>query len=139
MKVQPFPRVTFQRRSNMRAIKATNNTTTERRLRGLLSGSGIPGWNVRPNLYGSPDFVFRREKLAIFVDGCFWHGCKRCGHLPKTNKNYWRAKISRNKKRDAAVSRTLRARGYSVVRIWECKLRGHPRSCIARVTRALLG
>jgi len=70
-----------------------------------------------------PDFVFRRARLALFVDGCFWHGCPQHGTQPKGNAAFWRRKFSRNKKRDRLVTRTLRKSGWRVIRIWEHTLR----------------
>jgi DNA mismatch endonuclease (patch repair protein) len=70
-----------------------------------------------------PDFVFRRVRLAVFVDGCFWHGCPKHATQPKNNRAFWRRKFSANKQRDALVTRTLRRRGWRVLRIWEHTLR----------------
>ena len=70
-----------------------------------------------------PDFVFLRPKLAVFVDGCFWHGCPKHGTQPKGNAKYWRKKISNNQIRDRTVVRTLRKSGWQVLRIWEHDLR----------------
>jgi DNA mismatch endonuclease (patch repair protein) len=66
-----------------------------------------------------PDFVFPKLKTAVFVDGCFWHGCPRHGTQPRTNAAFWRKKIEGNRTRDRRVNRALRARGWEVVRIWE--------------------
>src|SRR5713101_1142471 len=71
----------------MRAVRGKNNRTTERRLRLGLVGCGVDGWRVRPGgLKGSPDFFFPAAKVAVFVDGCFWHGCPECGHVPRQNR-----------------------------------------------------
>jgi len=127
---------TLTRSRNMRAIKSRNNRTTERRLRAYLAQMGIKGWRVRPaNLVGRPDFVFSVRRIALFTDGCFWHGCPRCGHIPHTNRAYWKAKIARNKKRDSKIARALRNLGYRVTRVWECQLREDPNRCIRRVLR----
>src|SRR5262245_30946950 len=78
----------------MQAVRGKNNRTTERRLRMGLVRYGVSGWQVRPGgLKGNPDFLFISSKVAVFVDGCFWHGCAVCGHLPHTNRLFWRAKI----------------------------------------------
>jgi DNA mismatch endonuclease (patch repair protein) len=66
-----------------------------------------------------PDFVWRRERVALFVDGCFWHGCPWHGTKPASNKVFWRTKLARNRERDRLVSRTLRRAGWQVVRVWE--------------------
>ncbi len=127
------------RSRNMRAIRSVSNRTTEKRLSAILISAGLRGWRVRPEGFaGSPDFVFPREHTAIFVDGCFWHGCPKCGHIPKTNKAYWEAKIARNQARDSKITRTLRKSGFHVIRIWECDLKSRPKVCINRIRRALL-
>jgi DNA mismatch endonuclease (patch repair protein) len=82
----------------------------------------VTGWRRNSSVFGKPDFVFRRAKVALFVDGCFWHGCPRCYQAPKTSAAFWRAKIQRNMRRDRQVSRYLRGRGWKVVRVKECQL-----------------
>lgn len=115
----------------MRAIKSANNATTERKLRAHFSQLGIRGWRIRlSGLPGCPDFVFPALKIALFVDGCFWHGCPRCGHLPKTNIEYWSTKLARNKIRDRRVNRELRSAGFTVIRYWECAVKRDPRKCL---------
>jgi DNA mismatch endonuclease, patch repair protein len=73
-------------------------------------------------VFGRPDFTFRRVKLALFVDGCFWHGCSEHGRSPVANASYWMPKLLRNQERDREVSRELRKRGWTVLRIWEHEL-----------------
>ena len=137
-KLPPFRRPSRNRSENMKAIRSGGNRTTERRLVSLLANGRIEGWRIRPrNVLGKPDFVFRRKRVAVFVDGCFWHGCPHCGHIPKTNKVYWRAKISKNKRRDRYISRALRNKGYSVVRLRECDLRLRPAASLMRIRRVL--
>jgi DNA mismatch endonuclease (patch repair protein) len=104
----------------MAQVRSQRNRSTEWRLRGLLVRSGLRGWQVSPgDLPGSPDFVFRAERLVIFTDGCFWHGCPRCKKFPSSNVSYWDSKISRNRKRDRATSAELRRQGWTVLRFWE--------------------
>ncbi len=131
----PYVFATTARRSkNMRAIKSRSNATTELRLRAYLIRNRLVGWRVGANeIAGSPDFFFQRERIAVFVDGCFWHGCPRCGHTPKTNRSYWRKKLARNKQRDAQITRTLRSHAIRVLRLWECQLRDSPSSCLKRL------
>jgi DNA mismatch endonuclease, patch repair protein len=131
-------KTTPPRSRNMRAIKSTNNRTTELKMRAHLAQSGIRGWKIRPaNVPGCPDFLFSGPKLALFVDGCFWHGCPRCGHIPMTNVRYWRNKLQRNKARDRKIGRQLRSMGFRVVHLWECELREEPRRSVQRVALAL--
>ncbi|MBC2593748.1 DNA mismatch endonuclease Vsr [Ruficoccus amylovorans] len=108
----------------MSAIKGRGNLSTEERLRKLLVKNGISGWRRHlHSLPGKPDFTFPKQRVCIFVHGCFWHGCPHCYKPPKTNKRFWREKIAYNKKKDRRDARQLRERGYSVLTVWECKLR----------------
>ena len=133
-----FSGVSETRSKAMSAVKGKGNKTTEVRFRLALVRSGISGWKMHASeIIGKPDFYFPEKKLAIFIDGCFWHGCPKCGHIPKTNTEYWREKISRNKKRDKSVTRKLRYRNYKVIRIWEHELKGsinkHVREIISSI------
>lgn len=82
----------------------------------------IIGWRRRVCLRGKPDFVFAKQKIAVFVDGCFWHGCSKHCRMPKGNRKYWQTKIAGNRARDRLVARTLRRAGWWVLRIWEHEL-----------------
>lgn len=107
----------------MRQIKSRNNKSTELKLIKYFRLKGITGWRRNSKLDGNPDFIFPHKKIAIFVDGCFWHG-HNCRNLkPSQNKAYWEAKIKRNKKRDRGVNRILKKKGWRVARIWECELK----------------
>jgi DNA mismatch endonuclease (patch repair protein) len=77
---------------------------------------------VRPTFRVRPDFVFKQVRLALFVDGCFWHGCPKHATKPKNNRAFWRRKLSSNKQRDQIVIQMLRRAGWRVIRIWECAL-----------------
>ncbi|MBZ5646661.1 MAG: very short patch repair endonuclease [Acidobacteriia bacterium] len=129
---------TKARSANMRAIKSVRNRSTELRLRSMFIRLGLRGWSVHPpRILGNPDFVFHQVRVAIFVDGCFWHVCPNCGHIPKANRTYWVAKLHRNLQRDKSTNRSLKRAGYTVIRMWECRLRRDPQLCIRRVQRAL--
>jgi len=133
-----FKRPAAMRSRNMRAIRSSGNATTERRLISFFMRSRLRGWRLHvKGLPGKPDFVFVSSRIAIFVDGCFFHGCPYCGHIPKTNAAYWRAKILRNRTRDKQISRELRRWGYSVIRIRECQLRKQPNQCLKSVDQRL--
>jgi DNA mismatch endonuclease (patch repair protein) len=130
-----FEGTTPQRSRTMQAVRGTGNRTTERRLRLGLVRAGAKGWKVRPvGLAGKPDFFFASRKLAVFVDGCFWHGCPRCGHLPRSNSAFWKAKIERNRERDKRTSANLREQGISVVRFWEHELQNQLEKCIEKIS-----
>ena len=87
-------------------------------------------------MFGKPDFVFPKARVAVFVDGCFWHGCPQHATWPKQNAAFWAEKIGRNQARDRKVTRTLRATGWTVLRIWEHALK-KPERVLARVRRAV--
>ncbi|MDP3027953.1 MAG: very short patch repair endonuclease [Deltaproteobacteria bacterium] len=106
----------------MRNVKARGNKSTELKLIKLFKDYGLTGWRRNYLVIGKPDFVFLTSRLAIFVDGCFWHGCKDHCRIPATNKDYWVDKVNRNKKRDGIINATFRTRNWRVVRIWEHEL-----------------
>ena len=106
----------------MRSIKS-KDTKLERTFHSSLRSKGIKGIDLHPaDVFGKPDSVHRRAKIAIFLDSCFWHGCHEHCRMPHTNVEYWQRKIERNKKRDALVTNTLTKRGWLVLRIWEHSL-----------------
>ena len=123
----------------MSRIRSKQNATTELKLLSLLRVKRLQGWRRNFPLLGNPDFVFPKSKLAVFVDGCFWHG-HDCGRnlKPKRNASLWRRKFSLNRWRDASIRRTLRSKGWQVIRIWECVLARRPESCVRRIQRALV-
>jgi DNA mismatch endonuclease, patch repair protein len=133
-----FSNVTARASKNLSAVRGRGNRTTEIRLRLALVRARIRGWNVQPlGLPGNPDFVFFRERIAIFVDGCFWHGCPRCGHIPKTNSPFWQAKIQRNIERDQANIHKLCDSDFRVARIWEHELKSDLAGCVIRIVRLI--
>jgi len=119
-----FAGVSPKRSRTMSAIRGKNNRSTELKIRMTLVRKGIRGWkcNAR-NLPGHPDFYFCKKRLAVFIDGCFWHGCPKCGHIPKTRSLFWKAKIQKNKKRDRLNSQILNKMGLNVLRIWEHEIK----------------
>jgi len=158
----------------MSRIRSRGNRDTELALAGVLRAHSIIGWRrhllVRVAVEGSslrveggkprrssqrstfnlqltvrPDFVFPKQRVAVFVDGCFWHGCPKHATQPKNNRAFWRRKLAGNKARDQLVNRALRRAGWRVVRVWEHQLRkcevrsgkGEPNAVIRRIQRAL--
>jgi len=112
-----------QKRSEvMSLIRSRGNKATELRLIEIFREYGITGWRRNQPLLGKPDFIFRRERVVVFVDGCFWHGCPKCYKRPKSNRKFWDTKISNNRKRDRLVNRELRGAGWRVVRVWQHQL-----------------
>jgi len=108
-------------RSKIMSKIRSRDTQPEKRLFNMLKKLGISVKN-HPRIEGSPDFYLPSVNAAVFVDGCFWHGCKKCYRPPKSNVAYWKNKALRNAQRDVKVSAMLRKRGYCVIRIWEHEL-----------------
>jgi DNA mismatch endonuclease (patch repair protein) len=106
----------------MKAVKPSGNKTTELALIQLFRKYKITGWRRNFKLKGKPDFVFPKERIVVFADGCFWHGHNCRNTTPKTNEIFWQEKIINNKKRDISVSEYLELRGWQVIRIWECDI-----------------
>ncbi|MCE0497846.1 MAG: very short patch repair endonuclease [Methylacidiphilales bacterium] len=106
----------------MSRIRGRGNMATEIAFIRLLRKNKIIGWRRHKLKFGKPDFIFERVRLALFVDGCFWHGCPRCYSEPKSNRAFWRRKVTVNRKRDLTVNRTLRKSGWQVLRIWQHEL-----------------
>jgi DNA mismatch endonuclease, patch repair protein len=125
----------------MSKIRGRGNLSTEMRMIALMRTNGIKGWRRHHRLPGRPDFVFLRERVAVFVDGCFWHGCPAHYVEPRTAAAFWRAKISGNRARDRRNSRALRRLGWRVVRLWEHDLKKGARSAavIRRICTLLRG
>ncbi len=120
-----FENVSNVTSKTMAAIKSKNNRSTELTLRMALIRKKINGFRLHAkDLPGNPDFIFIKEKIAIFVDGCYWHGCPKCGHIPKTRSAFWNAKIKRNKERDKQKNKELKGIGVRPLRIWEHELKG---------------
>lgn len=115
----------------------TRHTSLERLLYDALKLAGV---RIRrqPPLFGHPDLKLIGAKVVVFVDSCFWHGCRWHGTIPRTNRELWRAKFARNRVRDGEVNAHLRALGYTVIRIWEHELRRNMRKSVARLRRGAL-
>lgn len=124
----------LERSRIMGSVKARGNKSTELRLIKLFKEHGITGWKRNYPVKGKPDFVFLPQRVAIFVDGCFWHGCKAHCRIPFSNQDYWLAKINRNKERDIATTSAFQKRNWKVVRIWEHEL---TKSCQSEVVNKI--
>src|SRR5262245_33079992 len=126
-----FTNVSPERSRMMGNIRSKGNRSTEKSFRFALVRAGISGWVLHPKLIlGTPDFYFAKENVAIFVDGCFWHGCKKCGHIPATRSVFWRTKFERNKLRAKRVGSTLKRSGIKVLRIWEHEICNNPNTVV---------
>jgi DNA mismatch endonuclease (patch repair protein) len=117
----------------MAAVRSRGNRNTEAKLAMILREAGITGWRRHVStLPGRPDFSFRRERIALFIDGCFWHGCPKHCRMPKSRLDYWQPKIFRNRARDLEVKKLLHQKGWQVCRIWEHSL-NKPRLVVSRL------
>lgn len=148
-----------KKRSELMArIRSTDDASTETLAVAAFRAAGVTGWRrhvavslrsclrhgvrevdghaIQRVLSVRPDFVFRRERVAVFIDGCFWHGCPLHSHTPKSNKAYWRKKLGRNRARDKVVDKLLKARGWLVVRVWEHDMHSSDRT-VQKVVKAL--
>lgn len=134
-----FEHTPLQRRRMMAAVRSRGTRSTEQAFRMLLVRRKITGWQIYPKgLPANPDIYFAERKLAVFLDGCFWHGCLRCGHIPKTNNRFWKLKIERTKARDRRDKWRLRKAGIRVMRIWEHELTAAERDqCFRRFARLI--
>ncbi len=114
----------FVRSQIMRSVHSTG-TGAEKKCEALLRSLKLSFKGHAAHLPGRPDFILRDCRLALFVNGCFWHAHKGCKNatLPSSNTDYWRLKIDRNRKRDRRVREALRKGGWRTAVIWECKLR----------------
>lgn len=121
----------------MARIRSKGNKKTELRLVELMRLYRITGWRRHLPLAGKPDFTFRPERLVVFVDGCFWHGCPKCYRAPTSNETYWSGKVAGNRARDKRVAAQLRREGWRVIRIWEHQLVRSPGRVAARLLGAL--
>lgn len=125
-------------RSRVMAAVPSKNSRPELKLRKALTAAGIRGYRLhRADLPGSPDVVFTKQRLAVFVDGCFWHGCPQCHRAPKANADYWTVKVTRNRERDERVNTELVQRGWRVLRIWEHQVTAAPEDAAEHVVAAL--
>lgn len=107
----------------MSKVRSKNNKSTELKLIQVFEENNIRGWLRNYPVKGHPDFVFLDKRIAIFVDGCFWHGHDCRNTRPADNAEYWAKKRERNIKHDAEVTTMFKQRGWQVIRIWECELK----------------
>ena len=132
------PLTTIQRSALMARVKSRGNRSTEAAVEEVLVSQKIRGWVKHPGgVVGRPDFFFSKYRLAVFVDGCFWHSCPTCARsTPRSRRSFWARKIEQNRRRDNRVRIALWRRGYSVMRIWEHSV-GNQRGWLARLVRML--
>ena len=106
----------------MKHVRSKGNKSTELKLIEVFRSLGIKGWRRNYSVVGHPDFVFPKRRVAVFVDGCFWHGHDCRNTRPIDNAEYWEKKRQRNIEHDRLVTAMFERRGWTVIRIWECEL-----------------
>ena len=116
----------------MSKVRSKNNKSTELMLIQIFKENNIKGWRRHYPVKGPPDFVFLDKKIAIFVDGCFWHGHDCRNTRPSDNAEYWNKKRERNMKHDKEVTALFEQRGWTVIRIWECELKNKNRDLLIK-------
>lgn len=126
-----------QRSARMGRVRQTG-TDIELRLRRALWAAGLR-YRIKPAnlLPGRPDILFPSARIAVFVDGCFWHGCPLHGTKPASNAMFWAEKIKRNQERDRQVDQKLSAAGWRVIRLWEHEAKRDLTECVSRLRAAL--
>ncbi len=121
----------------MKMVRSKNNKSTELKLIQIFKENNIHGWRRNYKVKGHPDFVFLSRKIAIFVDGCFWHGHDCRNTKPKDNQEYWDKKRERNMKHDKEITEYFENRGWTVIRIWECELKNTNRQIVEEKIKIL--
>lgn len=131
-------RVSRQTRSTIMSRIRKYDSVPEMTLRKALWRRGLRGWRLyRQDIPGNPDVAFVRHRLAVFVDGCFWHRCPKCFRRPHSRLRYWDSKIEGNVARDKIRRMLLRKQGWRVVKFWEHQVLADPECCAAKVERML--
>lgn len=120
----------------MSKIKNTG-TGPEKMLRKELWKKGVKGYRIKSNLPGKPDIVFTRQKVAIFVDGCFWHACPQHSKIPESNNLFWFQKIESNRNRDKHVNELLYKMGWNVLRFWEHQIKNELNEIVEKIRKCL--
>lgn len=114
----------------MRQVRSKDNKSTELKLIEIFREEHITGWRRGYPVKGHPDFVFLKKKIAVFVDGCFWHGHDCRNTRPSDNQEYWQKKRERNIRHDKEITELFEARGWRVLRIWECEFKRKNRQAL---------
>lgn len=121
----------------MKKVRSRNNKSTELKLIQVFRENSIKGWLRGYPVKGHPDFVFLDKKIAVFVDGCFWHGHDCRNTRPADHAEYWAKKRERNIRHDKEVTAMFEQRGWRVIRIWECELKKKNRELLLRKIESL--
>lgn len=122
----------------MKRVRSKGNKSTELKLIEVFKAIGIKGWRRNYPVVGHPDFVFLDRKIAVFVDGCFWHGHDCRNTRPAENADYWKKKRQRNIDHDRVITDLFQNRGWTVIRIWECELKKKNRNILGEKLRPII-
>lgn len=125
-----------QRSYNMSRIRS-KNTKPEIKFRKYVWDNGLRGYRIHSKLPGKPDLYFGKTKVAVFIDGCFWHKCPKCYVPPKSNKKFWREKIEKNIARDIKNDVTLKEMGIDIIRFWDHELKDNVDKCFKKVKKLI--
>lgn len=128
-----------QRSKIMSRVRSTGNKSTELKIISIFAEYHITGWRRKYKVKGHPDFVFPKQKIAIFVDGCFWHGHDCRNTKPAANAEYWNKKRERNMLHDKEITLLFQKRGWQVIRVWECELQKKKRDVLIEKLSPLMG
>lgn len=126
-----------EERSHRMSLIRSKWTSPEKWMHNYLKGNKIKHI-MHPKVKGSPDILIPEKRLAIFIHGCFWHGCKKHSKIPQNNKEFWENKIKKNKERDKKNLKELKKQGLKTLTIWECEIpRHHPHESLKKIIKAL--
>jgi DNA mismatch endonuclease (patch repair protein) len=125
--------VSQEKRSGIMRLIKSRDTSLEKALRSRLWKQGIRYRKNVLTLFGKPDISITREKIVIFIDSCFWHGCSKHLRMPKSNIDYWVAKVEKNKKRDQTVNMHYKKKGWIVLRFWEHNIKKDVDSAVKEI------
>jgi DNA mismatch endonuclease (patch repair protein) len=123
-----------QRKKCMKNIKGSD-TELELSFRKYIWNKGLRGYRVNNSIKGKPDLYFPKQKIAIFIDGCFWHKCPECYVRPKSRNKYWDAKIENNVKRDEKITKELTKQGIDVLRFWGHEIKNNIEKCYQKLKK----
>lgn len=129
--------LTKEQRSYCMSQIRGKDTKTELGFRKYVWNKGLKTYRVKNKIKGRPDMYFPKRKIAVFIDGCFWHKCPRCFVEPKSNKKFWREKIKKNIQRDLDIGRLLRKQNIMVIRFWGHEIKNNPEKCYNKLIRKL--
>ena len=126
-----------KKRSEIMSHIKSKDTKLEVLFRKMLRVKGLHFGKNLSKYFGKPDIIFKKHKLVIFIDSCFWHGCKRHLRMPAAKRGYWKNKIERNKKRDKEVNRYYKKGSWEVLRIWEHEINKNPDGAVNEIVKFL--